>query len=105
DTAGRAILGDTWRFTQPILVPILLGRLLLGLRISAQVGLRACEVPRRSFRTLLISSPLVTAGGLAGAILHGASGAAYAMAAGELVAVVLMWRHLRAVVAAPENAQ
>jgi hypothetical protein len=62
---------------------------------AATAGLRAMGVARRSLRAQLTGSALYLIGGTAGAILGGALGTSWGVAAGLCIAALVWWQQLR----------
>jgi hypothetical protein len=96
DRLGEAVLGPTWSQANATLLP--LGLALAGTcaMTGAFVGLRALEAAKRSLRSRLALVPFVIGGGLAGAALGGAPGAAWGTAAVVWSSVGLWWWQFRA---------
>ncbi len=88
---GRAILGDSWEFAQPLL-------LAAGLQfifISAMAGPRAGLLGERAIRKILVidlaMSALVVAASISGAEINGALGAFWGIAIVQGLVGVVMW--------------
>jgi hypothetical protein len=91
---GVSAVGSVWYTARPLIVPLALGLAMLGAVMGAVISLRALAAARRSLRARLVVSPVVLASGLAGAALHGASGAAWGIAVGNSFAAFVFWYHL-----------
>ncbi len=91
---GVSTIGSVWYTARPLIVPLALGLAMLGMVMGAVISLRALAAARRSLRARLVVSPVVLASGLAGAVLHGAFGAAWGIAAGNSFAAFVFWYHL-----------
>jgi hypothetical protein len=87
----RSVLGDYWDPARSVLVPIIVS--LTGLVISsgAIVGLRALGAADRILRVAVLTSAVTLAITSLGAWLGGASGAAWAMAAGSWFGAACTW--------------
>jgi hypothetical protein len=66
-----------------------------GLSSGASTGLRALGAARLGLRAQVIASAAYAGGGLAGALLGGAVGSSWGVAAATLFGAVLWWIHLR----------
>ncbi len=92
---GRALLGASWPETQRALVPIALFMAATGASVAALIGLRALAATKRSLRGRILNAITLIAGGTAGAALGGgARSAAYGVAGGMWVGVVIWWWQL-----------
>jgi hypothetical protein len=89
---GHELLGKTWTLADPLLVFVMLSRTGTSLNNGLLFGLRALGNSRRSFRTRMWASVSLIVLGASGAVIGGARGAAVAMAAVNLGAVVLWWQ-------------
>jgi O-antigen/teichoic acid export membrane protein len=91
DPIGRTVLGASWEPARTVLVPIIVS--LTGLVISsgAMVGLRALGAADRILRVAVLTSAVTLAITSLGAWLGGASGAAWAMAAGSWFGAACTW--------------
>jgi O-antigen/teichoic acid export membrane protein len=91
DEAGRALLSDTWDTAGPVIIPFALARAGSGVAQGAAAGLRALEAAQRSLRARLIGTPLSLSGGLGGALIGGARGAAIGLAIMGWVNAIVWW--------------
>jgi hypothetical protein len=92
---GQDILGETWaaaRALVPALTVMTVGR---GITLGAITGLRALAAARRSLRARVISSIGVLVGGLGGAAIAGAVGAAWGFAASTIPEMIVWWSEYR----------
>jgi hypothetical protein len=92
---GRSLLGETWapaRELVPALTAMTVGR---GITLGAITGLRALAAARRSLLARAISSAGVLVGGLAGAAIAGAVGAAWGFAASTVPEMMVWWSEYR----------
>jgi O-antigen/teichoic acid export membrane protein len=92
DRLGDQLLGATWQPAVALLVPTTAMIALQGVWSGAWTGLRAMGAARRSLRAQLLGASAFLVGGLAGAAVDGATGAAWGSAAGNLVASWIWWR-------------
>jgi O-antigen/teichoic acid export membrane protein len=93
---GRAVLGETWAGTRPVLVPTALGLAAWGASMGAIAGLRALAAGPRIIRARLVVAPTGVLAGIAGASLWGATGAASGFALGNCIGISVWWHHFRA---------
>lgn len=98
---GVSAIGTVWYTARPLVVPLALCLVALGVVMSAVISLRALAAARRSMRARLLVSPVVLCSGLIGAALAGAPGAAWGLVIGNSFAAVVFWYHL--VHAIPEH--
>lgn len=96
DAAGRLVLGSVWEPASALILPVTLSVAGAGWVAGATTGLRALGAARRSMRAQLLTSAGYLAGGLIGAALAGASGAAWGSAIAMWLGVALWWFQLRA---------
>jgi len=94
DQVGRALLGSTWPAAREVLPAVTVAAAAGGAQAGALVGLRALASAKRSLAARLASSTLVFVGGVGGAMLAGAVGAAWGMAAGVSFGTLLFWLQL-----------
>ncbi len=92
DTLGPIVLGKTWEQARSVLLPLSLAAVAWGLWLGATVGLRALQEFGRSLRVRSIVSGLNVIGGLVGAVLGGATGAAWGLGITYMLGVGLWWR-------------
>jgi len=86
---GQALLGDSWAEAQLVLVPLGLALIAQGVSGGALVGLRVLADAKSSLRARIIDSVSSFVLGVGGALLGGAIGAAWGVAAGEWVSAVI----------------
>jgi O-antigen/teichoic acid export membrane protein len=92
---GRTVLKDAWEPARAVIIPLALSLALAGVSSGAVIGLRVLAAARRSLRVTIVSSIYALVLGLAGVILAGVQGAAWA---GVIVAgfnVGLYWWQFR----------
>lgn len=85
--AGRAALGDTWRLTDPLLVPFAVQYAAIGVCLGQVIGLRALASSHRSFGVCFRFTVLFLVLGIGGEWRWGAPGAAWGMAIAAAVAI------------------
>lgn len=93
---GDLILGSVWRPTYPLVLPSIF--LILGGCIStgAGCGLHALGAAKRSLRAMVLSSMLLVACGLIGAVAAGPAGTMWGTAFASWVGAFMFWWQLRA---------
>jgi O-antigen/teichoic acid export membrane protein len=106
DRLGESLLGDTWSAAQVVLLPMALMVTFNSASVGAMTGLRVFAAARTSLRVRIANTLLTVAGGLFGAWVGGAEGAAWGLAAAAAIALPLWWRafHRRAGEAIQEKA-
>ena len=89
------MLGNIWRPTYPLVLPVTI--LVIGscLRTGAAMGLHALGAARRSLRVMLIGTTAGVVLGIAGAAAGGPTGAMAGYAVGSWVALFISWRQFR----------
>jgi hypothetical protein len=92
---GVQILGKTWATAHALILPTALATAGGGIVAGASVGLRALAAARESRNARTVLSALQVAGGLVGAWVAGATGAAWGLAAANLGGSVQWWWRLR----------
>ena len=95
DSAGVFVLGSVWQTASALIVPATLSVVGASFTTGAQAGLRALGAARRSMPTQLLSSSCYVVGGLSGAVLGGALGSAWGVAAANLTGSAVWWFQLR----------
>jgi len=95
DAAGRLVLGSVWEPASALIVPATLLVTGAGLLAGAAAGLRALGAARRSVRAQLVTSAAYVTGGLAGATVAGALGAAWGSALAMWLGAAVWWTQLR----------
>lgn len=96
DALGRALVGANWVGAQKILFPLALSFAGLGGVMGAASGLRALAAARRSLRARTASSVLMICGGMIGAVLADALGAAIGLAVANWLAALIWWSQFNA---------
>ncbi|WP_300015966.1 hypothetical protein [Pseudonocardia sp.] len=95
DAVGRYVLGPVWVTASALIIPATLSVMNASLSTGAAAGLRALGASRRSLRAQLIAAVLYATGGITGAVMAGALGSSWGVAAATLVAAAVWWRELR----------
>jgi O-antigen/teichoic acid export membrane protein len=93
DGVGTAILRDNWAGAHSVVIPLALGMAAFGMVLGAGVGLRSLAAARLSLQARLLAAPLLLAGGLGGAAIAGARGAAWGLTAGLAAGAAIWWRY------------
>jgi O-antigen/teichoic acid export membrane protein len=88
---GRIILGANWRNARAIIAPLSIGALGYGLSFGAAAGLRALAAAKRSLRARFVDALTALIFPLSGAVLNGATGAAWGYALAGLVKIPNAW--------------
>ena len=92
---GMALLGDVWAPAVALVVPTTLGVMGASLSDGALAGLRALGAAPRSMRTRVFAALTYVGGGLAGAVLAGAHGSAWGVAAATASTAAVAWWQFR----------
>ena len=93
DSIGTMLLRDNWAGARLVVVPLALGMALFGLLLGAGVGLRSLAAARLSLRAKLLTAPLTLVGGVTGATVAGAVGAAWGTTLAVAIGVVIWWHY------------
>jgi len=92
---GHWLLGSIWRPTYPLVLPLTIGMMGGCLGAGAGTGLHALGAARRSLRAMIISSVLMVAGALLGAVAGGAVGTVRGLAVATWMGTLAYWWELR----------
>jgi O-antigen/teichoic acid export membrane protein len=92
---GHLMLGELWKPTYPLVLPTTLYFIGGSIASGASVGLHALGDARRSLNFMVVGTTLSVALSIAGAMVHGAVWAMVGFAAGQWIAALVCWRHLR----------
>jgi O-antigen/teichoic acid export membrane protein len=92
---GYLLLGRLWQPTYPLVLPSTIAIMGGCAASGAGTGLHALGVARRSLRTMVISSVIFIACGLAGAAADGVMGTMIGAAVASWVGALLFWWQLR----------
>ena len=88
---GHLMLGSLWRPTYPLVLPATLGIMAMCATTGAGVGLHALGAARRSLRAVLLTSVLVVACSLVGAMTGGTIGTLRYYAAASWLGTLVCW--------------
>ncbi len=77
DRWGEFVLGETWEFVDPLVIPFTIGVMGIGLAMPTYIGLRALEAARDTFITRMIVAGADVVATVVGAAIGGAVGAAW----------------------------
>lgn len=94
ESVGRALLGDTWPGTSAILWPMILGQLGGNLAHGASAALIGMDRAKVSLSLQAVFAPLTFVGGVGGALLAGAEGAAWGFAIPFWILLPFWWIRL-----------
>jgi O-antigen/teichoic acid export membrane protein/capsular polysaccharide biosynthesis protein len=92
---GNLLLGNHWRPTADLVLPVTLGVMGACLTVGATAGLHALGAARRSLRAMVFASLLYLGCGLLGALQGGALGTTRGVALATWIGALLWWRQLR----------
>jgi O-antigen/teichoic acid export membrane protein len=92
---GQLMLGRLWRPTYPLVLPATLGGMGTCATGGAYLGLHALGAARRSLRSAIPNSVLVLALGVVGAVIGGALGTMYCLAAAYWLGTLVSWWQFR----------
>ena len=92
---GHLMLGSLWRPTYPLVLPATLSIMAMCAATGAGIGLHALGAARRSLRAVILTSVLVVACALVGAITGGTLGTMRYAAAASWVGTLVSWWQLR----------
>lgn len=91
DVLGRAILGETWEATQPLLLPTTLQTVLLGIISGPRVGLYGLRAVRKSTALDIAGASMLLCMTVVGATVNGALGAVWAVSFGLTLVAAAWW--------------
>ena len=92
---GHLMLGNIWRPTYPLVLPMTIYVMSMCATTGAGVGLHALASARRSLRAVTLTSVLVVACALVGALTGGTLGTMRFAAAASWVGTLVFWWELR----------
>jgi O-antigen/teichoic acid export membrane protein len=92
---GHLMLGALWRPAYPLVFPTTLAIMAMCATGGAAIGLHALGAARRSMRATLITSGVVVAGAVVGAVTAGTLGTLLFVAGGTWFGAVLSWLEFR----------
>lgn len=102
---GHALLGASWRYARPLLLPLTIAASAFAFQTPAIAGLRVLAAAGRSLRARALASPLTLALTVYGAARAGALGASWGLAFATLLATVVTWWHWQSEHAAHRTTQ
>lgn len=91
EEVGVRLLGANWGPSRRVLVPLLLYYLAWAMLAGPALGLRAMAAAKVALRVRVFTASLVLCGAIVGAALGQGRGAAWGMAAANLISVVAWW--------------
>lgn len=92
---GHLMLGSLWRPTYPLVLPATLAVMSMCASTGALLGLHALGAARRSLRAAILTSVLIVALALVGALTGGTLGTMYSVAAAMWIGTLVCWWQLR----------
>jgi O-antigen/teichoic acid export membrane protein len=92
---GHLMLGSLWRPTYPLVLPMTVYVMSMCATTGAGIGLHALASARRSLRAVIITSVLVVACALVGAVTGGTLGTMRFAAVASWVGTLVVWWQLR----------
>jgi hypothetical protein len=92
DSLGESLLGETWTAAQVVLLPMTVMVVCNAASVGAMTGLRVLQAATTSLHVRTASSVLTVAGGLIGAWLGNAEGAAWGLAGAAAISLPVWWR-------------
>jgi hypothetical protein len=94
DAAGRALLGDSWAYAEPLLLIFGVSNMVALFAVGAVVGIRALSAGRDGLNARLVVAVLVLSCATVGALLDGARGAVLGLAVSSPVQMTTWWVQL-----------
>ena len=91
DSAGTALLGDSWASAQEVLLASLVGLIAIGVGFGANTLMVALGYAKETFWINCLLTPGFLVFGLAGLELGGAEGAAWGLSLAQVVVAPAMW--------------
>jgi O-antigen/teichoic acid export membrane protein len=92
---GHLMLGSLWRPTYPLVLPATLAIMAMCASTGATVGLHGLGAARRSLRAVILTSVLIVAGSLVGAVAGGTLGTMRYYAAASWLGTLVCWWQLQ----------
>ena len=92
---GHLMLGNLWHAAYPLVLPTTIFTAAGCAAAGSSLGLHALGAARRSLRVVLLTSLLVIASAVIGALLWGKAGTLYCAAAASWAGTVMSWWQLR----------
>lgn len=100
---GRSLLGESWTGAQALLLPLIVAAAAFGAEMGPTLALRAMARARESLAAKALMAPVRVACAVVGATVWGIQGAAWGLALGETIGVVVWWKHFIAVTTQVES--
>ncbi|MGO9295718.1 MAG: hypothetical protein ACLP52_17895, partial [Streptosporangiaceae bacterium] len=92
---GHLMLGSLWRPTYPLVLPATVAAMAMCATTGAGIGLHALGAARRSLRAVILTSVLVVACALVGAVTGGTLGTMRYYAAASWLGTLVCWWQLQ----------
>jgi len=92
---GQLMLGAIWRPAYPLVLPATIYLMSTCATIGASMGMLALGAARRSLRATIVTTVLIVACALVGAVTGGTLGSMHFAAAGSWVGTLVTWWQLR----------
>lgn len=89
---GALAFGASWALAVPLILPLSVQRISLGLSIGPILGMRCSGVASMSMRIRVTSAVVELAIGTAASLQFGVAGAAYGIALANILGLLLIWR-------------
>ncbi|MDT4971581.1 MAG: hypothetical protein QOG22_1724 [Pseudonocardiales bacterium] len=103
DRLGRLVLGAAWEATQPLLLPTGVQIIFLGLITGARAGLLGMRAIKQVVAIDVAGTVVILVAAIAGAVVDGAKGALWAVAAGQGLLTVVWWWTFRTSTSSPNR--
>ena len=91
---GELLLGELWVGAYALLLPVLINMAVGCFENGAMTGVRALGAARHSLAAQLSNAALYVVGGVGGAVLDGARGSCWGVAAATTIATLIWWSRL-----------
>ncbi len=91
DSTGQWLLHSNWSDASPLLIPVALATAAWGAEMGPWTALRAFQAANASLRARVIIAPITLFGGVAGALVDAALGAAIGLAVAGWIGVAIWW--------------
>jgi O-antigen/teichoic acid export membrane protein len=95
DQIGTMLLGETWPQAEVVLGPLVIAYAGVSGGLGAAIGLRVLADARTSLRSRVVDATAQTTGGVGGAWVGGAFGAASGLAIGSWIGAAVAWLSYR----------
>jgi O-antigen/teichoic acid export membrane protein len=91
DSVGEAVLGESWEVAEPLLLATGVQIVFLGLMTGVRAGLLGMRAIRKVMRIDVMTTALVLAASIVGAVINGALGALWAITFVQAFVAIVMW--------------